>query len=201
MTTINKDEPAWVPRVFTIVLDTQTGIICTGSTQAACSAVPILKGATQDINRLRLGKPFIDIIDSCNENYKAQAALVLQERNSIPDGWGDSKTVQQLYNRIAVENKSDEYGWIPTPGKNGSIFCWAFQGHDLKEIAPCIRCQRFYREWDLYLRAETDAEKKDLLQKGLESHSARGKKENPCCAETIAAAKLYALRNGKLALI
>lgn len=162
---------------------------------------------TKEITRTRLGTAFKGIIDKCNENYREQMATVKIQMTSDGENWREPKTAQQLYEMVVLENQPDEHSRLPIPQGTASLLCWAFNGYDFKFVQPCLRCQRFYGKWTLYLSPETVEDQEAALQSGFKNSNIRQKKaqakatENACCAETVAAAKLYALRNGKLTLI
>lgn len=161
---------------------------------------------TKEITRMRLGTDFKGIIDKCNENYREQTATVKLQMTSDGESRREPKTSQQLYEMAVLENQPDEHSRLPIPQGADSLLCWAFSGYDFQFVEPCLRCQRFYGKWPLYLSPKIVEAQEAAFQIGLKNSNIREKKaqakatENACCAETVAAAKLYALRSEQLSL-
>lgn len=187
--------PGWVPRILVVLLDVLTGVICTGSTQAACLQVPILRDTTREINRERLGESYVKDIDACHKNYSDRVEAVLKEGEPKGDEWFDERISGSLYDEMVNDGRCKEYDNIPVPEQNGRILCWAFYGHDFKAVAPCLRCQRLYREWMLNLRPKTKEEKSHCIKEEFRRYTPRKDNRSHCCAETVAGSKLYILRN------
>lgn len=124
----------------------------------------------------------------------------MQSKNqmaSIKANRREPKTAQQLYEMAVLENKSNEHSRLPIPQERASILCWALDGYDFEFVKPCLRCQRFYGKWNLYLNPETEEAQKAALDSGLMNSNTRERKsqanttENAFYATTVAAAKLY----------
>ena len=212
VTKIDYKEPAWIPKMLVVAIDTRTGIICTGATQANCAGVPVLQNITKEITRRRLGNPFMQLIDACAQSFIEQAAAARHLKTTADEKWPAADTVDNVYRRLVVESLPAEHDRLPTPGQDSSILCVAFHGHTdgFEAQAPCLRCQRFYPKWELYRHPTTPGAKEAMLESsnnGLDasytkkaSSISKGT-DRACCAETVAAAKIFALRSEKLALI
>lgn len=217
---LNKDEPFWAPRALAFALDGETGIICTGGTQARCDGLPILPIIAKNITRSRLGEAFAEIVDKCNKNCREQATKVRKEKRdmvqkdkkqkkNISDKglegkkWDQDDTVNELYEKVIRGNQSEERRRLPTPVENASILSWAFHGEDITSYPPCLRCQMFYTSWTLMGSPTTTAQKRKQLQDGLELKWLKEKAETDsskdnCCAETVAAAKIILYTSASL---
>ena len=99
-----------------------------------------------------------------------------------------------------IQRKREGYEAIP--GSNKMVFCWAIDTRTFLLKPPCVRCQRMYSGWVLHLAPGDTASKKTALREMTGRTIAYNKGMDTCsyCAETTAAAKLYLLRNGKMAL-
>jgi hypothetical protein len=109
--------------------------------------------------------------------------------------------VDKLYNDVVSATTSTFHEQIPNP--SNKIFLCAFDGRTFEPKEPCIRCQYLYSKWALEGMPDTTEERRKALSGvrawKMEYHSGR---DPPCtyCAETVAAAKLYALYSGSLLL-
>lgn len=110
---------------------------------------------------------------------------------------GSRKADYETQKKILQEDKSPEvYAQLPTKKRSANIFCWAACGFTLSDKSPCPRCTYFYPSWDL-------AKCKEYLQPEYFNTyfggNTKGLRKNHC-AETIAAAAIYAWRESKLAI-
>ena len=153
---------------------------------------------TKEIALARLGLAFKGIIDKCNDNYRDHMAKVRSQATS---------DAQQRYKMAVLDNQPEEHNRLPVPQDNATLLCWAFSGYSLEPVQPCLRCQRFYGKWAMYLSPEIEKEQAAALESGIRNSNTKQRTtrtehvENAPCAETVAAAKVYALRNGKLTLL
>ena len=110
----------------------------------------------------------------------------------------------ELYDAVVNAKKDSiaKYQHIPS-SKNG-IMSGAF-GSDFEFKRPCTRCQRLHSGWVLHKIPDTPDEKFAGLWQdyshGLFKYSSGYKYPCGYCAETVAAAKLYALSHGPLTLV
>lgn len=204
-------------------LDTETGTVCTGSTQPACREFFAFPGpSTNNITRLRIGQPLIEIIDKCSNEFatKCEEVMGIMQRDHKQlweqltalrednewKGWYDLDDVaiascEERFRDILEVEMPEDHSKIPVPVGNSRIISWAFWTSDFSRAPPCLRCQRLYQAWYLDKKPETPLEKTASLRNILKSSSAKQSREPRCCAESVAAAKIYALRTGNLALI
>src|ERR1700727_1951478 len=92
---------------------------------------------------------------------------------------------------------------IPTPTRGSHLPRTASKAGPLvMTLSPSLRCQRLYSEWYLHEKPDTSEKKLARLRENNRSSSIKYTPSNkyPCsyCAETVAAAKLYALKHGTL---
>lgn len=100
---------------------------------------------------------------------------------------------------LLKKQKPREFDQIPAPKNNSEILCWAINGLTFELESPCPRCGYFYSSWNLFTTA--DFHEPQYFQNYLQGSIAHAKKKKQFhCAETIAAGKIYALRNGTLVL-
>lgn len=106
------------------------------------------------------------------------------------------------YRRMMSDRRNE--GFEAIPGPKNTIFCWAIDPCSITFKRPCLRCQRMYSEWALYLRPDnTNLRRVSLSDIYARDALAYNAKKDTCsyCAETVAAAKMYLVRNGRLSLI
>lgn len=108
----------------------------------------------------------------------------------------------KLYSRLMSDRRNE--GFEAIPGPENTIFCWAIDTSSFVLKRPCLRCQRIYLKWALYGRPNDTAGKRtSLVDLYARDALAYNEKKDTCsyCAETVAAAKMYLLRSGRLSLI
>lgn len=109
---------------------------------------------------------------------------------------------KKWYARMLPQNHSKGYDILHGP--KDTIFSFAIDMETLTMKRPCLRCQRMYSHWYLWDSLQGTAADRvafdDLFAKDALSYNV---KNDTCsyCAETVAAAKIYLLRKGKLALV
>lgn len=191
---INKNEPNWVPQMLVVVVDTGRKIVCTGSTQMV-SANKIFPGLVsreiKHINRLRLGETFTELIDRWSKRFEE---LVTEYESQVKDV--KDEDAGSLYNKVVKKEDSAGFDGIPSPIQDHRIWSMAFQGYDLVKRAPCLRCQKLYREWRLWGSPNGSIDEKKVLKVAInQKWSSPDTQEwsTHYCAETVAAAKIYAL--------
>lgn len=107
----------------------------------------------------------------------------------------------KMYSRMMSDRRNE--GFEAIPGPENSIFCWAIDTSSFNLKRPCLRCQRIYSKWALYDRPKDIRGRRTSLQDlYAQSALAYNVKKDTCsyCAETVAAAKMYLLRSGRLCL-
>lgn len=87
---------------------------------------------------------------------------------------------------------------LPKAGSS-MIFRWTLSGIDFKLQSPCPRCARFNSSWEIFkmVEFETSACLANYLGSGM-SKARDGKDFH--CAETVAAANIYAWSNEAVVL-
>lgn len=200
----------WHSRTITVVADMDTGIVVTGATKAVVPKIPILEDAADNISHMRVGEDFGSIIDSCSKDvWGLVRPISAKVKGVIVESFVGSNIVispeeTNLHTNIidAPTNSVDAYQQIPS--SNNGIRSWAF-GNDFNFKEPCTRCQRLYAGWILHDKPLTPLQKLKRLTLDLQTGSLRHRPTGfkyPCtyCAETVAAAKIYALYRGTLTL-
>ncbi|RSL77806.1 hypothetical protein CEP51_008748 [Fusarium floridanum] len=95
-------------------------------------------------------------------------------------------------------------GYEAIPGPEETLFCWAITSDSFEHKPPCLRCQRIYSQWFLHGRPD-DVESKRAALENLNARAALlyDVERDACtyCAESVAAAKMYLLRNARLSLV
>lgn len=176
----------WTPKTIAIVLDLETGFLLTGASQMSCKGHSLFRQLVKEIPCLQIGATFESVIAQCNEDWIGKYELLYGE------GYEMRKRILQEEQRLQLQ----EYAQLPTQKGALKIFCWAVSGFTLEAKSPCPRCAYFYPSWDM--------EKcEDYMQPEYFDKYFRGKTNNlkkNYCAETIAAAAIYAWRESKLAL-
>ena len=147
-----------------------------------------LKDMAADICQARLGPNFFSVINQCSRRFWEE----VQNFNPIT-----SDDVEVRYNSIMEWPQCDDHALL----KQETVYCWTFDGYSFKPKAPCIRCLYFYASWRLALSPETIDEKNFALNQIRGDHMKyKDDKDRPCgyCAETVAAAQLFALDHGTM---
>ena len=115
---------------------------------------------------------------------------------NISDKMKDNE-IEEAYNFAVNRPQCSAHRQIHNP----TVYLWAFEGHSFEAKPPCIRCTYLYHSWNLAERPETAVQKKKALAQlqgyQMEYHD---NKSPPCgyCAETTAAAQLFALDCGPI---
>lgn len=109
-----------------------------------------------------------------------------------------------LYDAVVNAKKDHIVSYQNIPSSKNGIMSWAF-GSDFQFKSPCIRCQRLYSRWVLHempdiLDKKLAGLKRDY-QNGVLKYSSGYKYPCGYCAETVAAAKFYALYYSTLTLV
>ena len=221
-----KLDAAWIPRTIAIVIDTASGFIFTGSTQAMCENFVLFRDAAAKINRHRLGKTqFVTFLDIRSKRYSdlvTPMTKVVKGSDSlfcsslycqlILQKSFDHQTVEELRNLDETSRQSVVPGQqiydtgfpeLPKGLTNSHILCWAISGENLEFVPPCLRCQSLYDTWVMWGMPDSDDDRAHCFSKGMGEPSSKvayKEGESFCCAESIAAAKVHASRHGVLSL-
>jgi hypothetical protein len=196
------------------------------ATKPAGPEVNILLDAANDISLLRVGEEFGAVIGECSKEFwtrvkkvldentlKMKSALKEQEDRNEEEGGKGKKTGKgkTAINVIVTDKQRQQimsqkpdlriYKQIPSSTKD-RIMCSAFNEQFARK-PPCMRCRWIYDEWYLhreYLSNSEDARRlKAEWKRGLfKIDFKNGIVSCNYCAETVAAAKLYALRQGAM---
>lgn len=157
-----------------------------------------------------------DLVDSTYSEFmtatKEATELVRKERKerkSKPGpapkpGSAPKLPLQEWYSHwISSFSAPRSEGYRAIPGPGNTVFCWAIRSNSFEHHPPCLRCQRIYSQWSLYGRPD-DVESKRTALENLHARDALGYNatNDTCtyCAESVAAAKVYLLRNARLSL-
>lgn len=143
-------------------------------------------------------------------NQTAQVSKRSNKKSRV-DGPPDENTqVDRIYDEIIMANKPEVEKDFSDVTERSDILCLAVNGYSLTPVPPCLRCERMYPGWNHWITHRAPAkttqdalEKIEFISKELGS-SAVIKSDSDrisYCAESIAAAKIYALRTGKLAIV
>lgn len=111
-------------------------------------------------------------------------------------GEEEVKNIEKQYDNVIDPIKKwpqcGEHSQLPKE----TVYSWAFCGYTLKPKPPCIRCTYLYSSWKFEGRRITVEEKRQVVRE-LRGHQMiyHENKNPPCgyCAETVAAAQLFAL--------
>ena len=197
---------AWVPTMIAVILDSNTRFLLTGASQPACKGHPILRAAATEIPHWQVGREFGARVAGCYKLWKNKQCAEMKERQSnklkkIQTSEGDAKekyskelgkwSDQELTNLFPKEKHQEEYNQLPAPKMGSKITCWAVSGTNFELKPPCPRCAYFYSSWDLYRTNEFFNVEYLLNYLNSGMSDARDAKDFHC-AETVAAAKLYA---------
>lgn len=211
---VNELSNIWASATLIIVADVRNKVVVTGGTKPAqinvdepsdpsnakkTRPMTFLKNIAVEICRARLGPLFGKIINECCRQYSEQA----QKKNQInkyivnvSDEMSEHE-VEYLYNSVSGWPHSNEHSRSHKP----SVYSWALDGHSFEAKPPCIRCTYLYPDWNMAKKPESTIEKKKALQ-SLRGHQMiyYANKSPPCgyCAETTAAAQLFALDEGTI---
>ena len=198
----------WHSRTVTIVVDADTGIIVTGATKPVAPKIPILQDAADNISHIRVGEDFGSIVNNCSKDVWQLVSKIKAKLHNVEMLGNGAALVNEesatLYDDVVNASKESVACYQDIPSAKTYIMSWAFRD-DFELQAPCTRCQRLYSGWILHKIPETPEKKLGGLKKNHLSGSLKysSGRPYPCgyCAETVAAAKLRALRCGTLALI
>lgn len=150
----------------------------------SCRDHPLLRQAAIEIPCLQIGAAFESVMAQCNADWIKKYEFLYGE---------DFETRKRI---LQEEERLPMYAQLPAKKGAYKIFSWAFSGFTLEAKSPCPRCSYFYPSWD--------TEKcEDYMQPEYFDTYFRGKTKGLTknhCAETIAAAAIYAWRESKLVL-
>lgn len=215
---------AWRPRTIVVFYDSKSKLFHTGASQPACDRFVFWDELTKPITRHRVGEKFARIIDGLATSFNEQAQQIKRRKNdqinllhnfynsSAPGKDISSKIkknadVTQIYNKLVKREPTNGDEITLKLTVQPSILCFAFDGFSLKPKAPCIRCQYMYPGWNHNRMPSTPKEKIDSIHTGMSDSSVTSRPKETgtsgpfsYCAESVAAAKLHLLRNGKLVL-
>lgn len=182
----------------------------TGGTQPTCHDSGLFGEAVKTITHLRVGEEFAEVINNCSKDFaeranNAKQSASLKDKAELSALMPSEIQNLKIYERVVNEDKSDWYDKIPTSTEAGPMLSWACEGPTFEFKPPCLRCQSLYPTWILQGKPRDRNDEKETLVRNLFSHLVP---PNPSidmdwayCAETVAASKLYLLRNGTLALV
>lgn len=191
----------WVPDIIVVVVDTERRVVLTAASKPSFvdDESAELSQLSRDINQARIGPDFSRLIDSLiasfydRVNGQREGGL-LPGKEEIPDLTDEE--VIQLYHKVVSATECLEHDQISRPKKGEKIFCWAFNGRTLEPEAPCHKCQHLYSAWTMNQMPQSAAKKREVLEylaakRGVPDTVIESRR---CyCAETVAAAKLWAL--------
>ncbi|KAH6973835.1 hypothetical protein BKA56DRAFT_592622 [Ilyonectria sp. MPI-CAGE-AT-0026] len=148
-----------------------------------------------------------DLVDSIYSEFmtatKEATELVRKPRVDKPVPAPDLPLQEWYSHWISSFSAPLSEGYKAIPGPGNTVFCWAIRPDSFEHHPPCLRCQRIYSQWSLYGRPD-DLEGKRVALENLHARDALGynAKNDTCtyCAESVAAAKIYLLRNARLSL-
>lgn len=211
-------EPAnmWASATLVIVADIRNKVIITGGSKPAQinleesadtssskkkrTAMAFLRDRAADICRARLGTRFADIINQCSRQFSEEAHKKNPFDNKYLISTDDTTTpgeIEDIYKSVLNWPKCT----VHSRSHQAFVYSWAFDGLSLEAKPPCIRCIYLYSSWILATKPETVCEKRRAL-KQLRGHQMIYHNDNspPCgyCAETTAAAQLFALDHGPI---
>lgn len=177
--------------MITVVFDSRTGFLHTGASQPDCKDHKLLRDAGKAIPQLRLGDEFANIIDKCYILWKRECTELRKQQAPF------QSTTRRLQD--VLETNSEVFGKIPASEDTSKIFCWTLSGVDFKLRSPCPCCACFYLSWEIFkmVEFETPAYLANYLGTGM---SKAGDGKDFHCAETVAAANIYAWRNEDVVL-
>ena len=207
----------WIPATIVVVVDKEKEDILTGSTkpisseieqskpqqsakEPASPATKVLTDMATSICRSRLGPKFYEVINQCSRRYSEKAFekdirgdyLINMEAVDKMEDQG----IHDLYNSISRWPRCDMHSQL----EQEAVYSWAYDGNTFKPKSPCIRCTYLYSSWHLGFKPDTPEKMKEDLH-GLRGYQMEyhDQKNPPCgyCAETVAAAQLFALRQGQ----
>ncbi|KAL8742899.1 MAG: hypothetical protein Q9190_004689 [Brigantiaea leucoxantha] len=206
---VRVDDPRfWHFHVIAVVADLDTGIIVTGASKPKAPKIPIFQDAADNISHMRVGEGFGSIIDKCSENEWKLFNGIRNKLNRVPltdsDDYPVTKESAGLYDAVVNTKKDHIASYQNIPSSENGIISWAF-GSDFQFKRPCTRCQSLYSRWILHKMPDTPGKKLAGLKQdhwsGVLKYSSGFKYPCGYCAETVAAAKFYALSNSVLTLV
>lgn len=177
--------------MITVVFDSRTEFLYTGASQPDCKDHKLLRDAGKSIPQLRLGDEFAKIIDKCCTLWKHEFTEMRKQQAPF----------QSIARRLqdVLETNSEVCGKIPASEDTSKILCWTLSGVDFKLRSPCSRCACFYSSWEIFkmVEFEKSAYLANYLGTGM---SKDGDGKDFHCADTVAAANIYAWRNEDVGL-
>lgn len=185
----------WLSDCLIIVVDTAARITVTGGTRPTCHNFPPVNSVGARIKAQRLGEKFMNIINICSEDFTRNA----QQRTKAKG----SATPLEYHAQITDLGQSHAQRQLPASSESGKVHSFACRGRSFKRLAPCIRCQAFYPSWVMDKRpTEQKIMNEPLsLPPHLNPSEFRPDMEWTYCAESVAAVKLFLLRNGRIGLV
>lgn len=196
-------ELSWAPKMIAVVLDSRTPFLLTGASQPACSGHFALKELANKIPHAQVGAEYNNHLSQCYRSYrddtikkqrgehKIAIANLAKEDTLIQ--WSE----EELKKLFPTSGRAEVYNTLPTAAQNSMISCWAINPNTFELKPPCPRCAYLYPSWDLY-KTEEFYNRKYVLSY-LKSGKGEAKDGNQFhCAETVAAAQIYAWRHESL---
>lgn len=205
----------WASATLVIVADIKNKVIITGGTKPAQiklkesadassskkkrTTMAFLRDRAADICQACLGPRFADIINQCSRQFSEEAHKKTFDNKYLisTDDTTTPGEIEDIYNSVLNLPKCN----VHSRSHQAFVYSWAFDGLSLEAKPPCIRCTYLYSSWTLANKPETVFEKRRAL-KQLRAHQMiyYNDKSPPCgyCAETTAAAQLFALDKGPI---
>ena len=171
--------------MIAVVLESHTGFLFIGGSQPLCQEYAVLRTIGGLMPRMRLGEKFESKINQCNIHWRGLCKKL-------------TRHTDEERRDLLEEQAPEEYRKLPAP-ENGSskIFCWAIAGKDFTLKSPCPRCAYSYLSWDFF--KDESFEDPQYLTNYLKGRIWDGNKHF-YCAETVAAANIFAGQNATLVL-
>ncbi|KAI1131661.1 hypothetical protein F5Y10DRAFT_233284 [Nemania abortiva] len=189
---------SWCPRAITMMIDSAHGIVLTGATNPGCDGKGsgLVRNAVLKITRLRAGEHFTRIAEQLTDKFVDKLKVVEEDSKRKPRS---DDQIRGHYHYLTG---------IPSDVKLrvNRVWIWTYDGWTLKPKPPCLRCQSMCptlvaaKECRMYGMPVSVEDKRIAIDSANERMRIPGSK---CtfCAETVAAAKLYALYNGTVGFI
>lgn len=185
----------WSSGCLAIVVDTANRITITGGTRPSCHDFSLVDPMAAAMKAQRLGERFTKIINTCSEKFTQNA----EKRNKA-----EAPTTPAEYRALVRElGQFEAQEQLPASRGNDKIYSFACKGNNFEGLAPCIRCQTFYPSWIMH-RMPNEKQMVDGTLSFANHLTMKGNgpdKEWTYCAESVAAAKLFLLRNGSIQLV
>lgn len=149
--------------------------------------------------------------NACNEPEEPRTGAL----KTLEDGHNKSSKekhptiitqVSKIYDEIVLPKTSDMEKVAQDIMQSSEIVCLAVEAESLQPRPPCLRCQSMYSGWNHWRdhRAPKNQEEAKetiaFISDQMDNAPAIKSDKISYCAESIAAAKLYTLRTGKLVL-